>query len=368
MDDLKKLYIEPTSRCNLDCTMCFRTSWLQDAFTDMEAPVFETVLQTMPETVETALFGGMGEPLLHSNIIRMVAGASEKGKRVALVTNATLLTPEKSHGLIEAGLDMLWVSMDSFDERAYEGIRRNSSFALVQENVQAFNRIRQKNGGLPGLGVNFVAMKSNVGQLPLISRFVTRYSINEVNISNLIPTDRRSEQEILYDGLTHKDCWWRDPNAATVRLPLMNWHQAGVMEGMRDLFSFLPGTLTLSGHPLNRRINRCRFIEEGNAFVRCDGKISPCMALLYSATTYWTGRPRVIHHHSFGDVRSQGLAAIWNSEEYRLFRDRVRRFDFSPCLRCGGCDNWEQNIADCFGNKKPVCGACLWSEGVISCP
>lgn len=40
-DNLLKLYIEPTSTCNLACTMCFRNSWIGEDFADMDFSVFE---------------------------------------------------------------------------------------------------------------------------------------------------------------------------------------------------------------------------------------------------------------------------------------------------------------------------------------
>ena len=29
---LKKLYIEPTTKCNLNCKMCFRHTWFEESF------------------------------------------------------------------------------------------------------------------------------------------------------------------------------------------------------------------------------------------------------------------------------------------------------------------------------------------------
>lgn len=80
----------------------------------MDPALFRTALESRPDTVESIFFGGMGEPLVHSAIIDMVSQAAAKNLRVELLTNATLLDPEMSRRLIEAGLDMLWISADSF--------------------------------------------------------------------------------------------------------------------------------------------------------------------------------------------------------------------------------------------------------------
>ena len=59
-DCLKKLYIEPTARCNLRCKMCFRNSWKNEIIGDMRMETFRKAMTTMPDSVETVFFGGMG--------------------------------------------------------------------------------------------------------------------------------------------------------------------------------------------------------------------------------------------------------------------------------------------------------------------
>jgi MoaA/NifB/PqqE/SkfB family radical SAM enzyme len=141
-----------------------------------------------------------------------------------------------------------------------------------------------------------------------------------------------------------------------------------VVAGLSGLFARLDSDLYLNSVPFIRKVRHCRFIDEGMAFVRSDGRREPCMALLHNGTTYYEGVDRKIHHHSFGNVKKQSLKEIWDSDEYRAFRRRVETFDFSPCVSCGHCHAFESNQDDCFGNCQPTCGGCLWSEGILSCP
>lgn len=368
MDTLKKLYIEPTSNCNLNCSMCFRNTWIDEEFADMPREIFRRVLETMPASVETILFGGMGEPLSHPEFIDMVREADATGKRVEMVTNVALLTPDVSQRLMEAGLYRLWVSIDAFSEQGYKNIRRKGNFGIVRTNLNAFNRVKGELGAKTSLGVNFVAMKTNIEQLQHIPFFVHTFNVDEVNVSNLIPSDKESEDLVLYQGVVGVDQMQPKEESTPINLPLMNWREKGVLEAVMSLLASPAGVVRLAGQPMFRKYNHCRFIEEGNAFVRHDGNVAPCMGLLHSATTYWMGMQRTVRHHSFGNVGEESLTDIWQSAPYTRFRERVRKFDFSPCMRCSGCDNWEENETDCFGNEKPVCGACIWAEGVVSCP
>ena len=136
-DELRRLYLEPTSRCNLNCAMCFRKSWVDEEAGDMDEATFRAVLAHLPPGVETLFFGGMGEPLFHPHITDMVRAASAAGLRTELVSNGSLLTEERSAALLDAGLDMLWLSVDSLEEADYAAIRCNGSLAVLKKNLAA---------------------------------------------------------------------------------------------------------------------------------------------------------------------------------------------------------------------------------------
>ena len=368
-ETLKKLYIEPTSKCNLACTMCFRRTWIDEEFSDMKLSVFENIINTMPDSVVTVFFGGMGEPLYHKDIIYMVKSASNKGKRVELLTNGTLLSQEMITNLFDAGLNMLWVSIDSFDTEGYENIRQHSNFSLIKNNINMFNAERSKRESEIQLGIAFVAMRSNISQLGKLSQFAQENNVSKVNISNVIPTDSASVKESLYNRPVHMELNSQQAVGSypEIDMPFMDFQIPGASEGFTSLLR-TNSNILLSGQPVIRRKRYCRFIAEGNSFVRHDGDVSPCMALLHSGITYLGNNKRTIYHHAYGNVQDQGLEEIWNSKEYVDFRNRVINFEFSPCIQCGGCPYREDNSQDCLGNTKPTCGACLWSEGIFSCP
>ena len=92
------------------------------------------------------------------------------------------------------------------------------------------------------------------------------------------------------------------------------------------------------------------------------------MGLLHSHTSYLYGNERAIEAYFVGDVRDGDLKTIWDSKEYREFREKVDAFDFSPCHACGGCNYIDANKEDCFGSTFPACGGCLWAQGIIQCP
>ncbi|NLD38863.1 MAG: hypothetical protein GX654_18545 [Desulfatiglans sp.] len=75
---LEKLYIEVTSKCNLNCRTCIRNVW-DEAPGEMSEEVFKVILDGLnrfPILPEKIFFGGFSEPLSHPCIIDMISRVS----------------------------------------------------------------------------------------------------------------------------------------------------------------------------------------------------------------------------------------------------------------------------------------------------
>jgi len=375
---LRKLYIEPTTKCNLNCKMCFRHTWFEESFCDMSLEDYRHVLSTMPKSVETIFFGGMGEPLFHKDILTMVALAAETGAEVELLTNGTLLSEKMIEGLIDSGLCKLWISIDDLEtdssinastSRADHEHSGHDHSGLVLSNIRLFNRMRHEKHSSISLGITFVAMRSNAHQLGKLPFFIAQHLVDEVNVSNISPTDESSQQEMLYTNLVNM---YTGPGKGsvlpTVRLPFFDLNIPEAADGIRSLMRKQNFNLYFNDQPVLRKTGYCKFVREGMTYVRSDGKVCPCMALLHNGYTYMHNIRRKITHCSFGSIKERPLAEIWNSREYKSFRRKFDDFEFASCLYCGHCELFEENQEDCIGNTHPACGGCLWAEGVLSCP
>ena len=367
---LKKLYIEPTTKCNLNCKMCFRHTWFDEPICDLSLEQFRDVIASMPSSVETVFFGGMGEPLFHPDICEMIRIASETGAEVELLTNGTLLTETMIRRIMDAGLDRLWVSVDDLetDPDKSDGSGHGHTGSVLR-NIRMLNQIRQNQFSSLSLGITFVAMRSNVHQLAKLPYFIAKYLVDEVNISNISPANEESKDEMLYTVLVDM---YSGPGKGsvlpTVRLPFFDMNISEVADSIRSLMVKQNFDLYFNDQPVLRKAGYCKFVREGMTFVRSDGGVSPCMALLHNGYTWFGSIRRKITHCTFGNVKEQPLSRIWNSAEYKAFRKKFDTFDFAPCLYCGHCELFSENKQDCIGNSHPACGGCLWAEGVLSCP
>lgn len=368
---LRRIYVELTNKCNLTCSTCMRNVW-DVQYGRMSEKVFERVLEGWEESAEKPeiFFGGYGEPLSHPNAMKLIAQAKRRGHRVSLITNGILLTEEISRTLIELQVDMLWVSLDGASAECYGDVRLGDALPVVLENLDQLRRLKYQNfsisnwSGYPKLGIAFVAMQRNIHDLGEVIRLGTRLGAVEFSISNVLAHDARLLEESLYTRSL--DMVAGLENRPTVHMPLVDI-QPETLKALGEVLKDL-NQVELTGSFLNRNIDQCPFVERGSLSVRWDGKISPCLPLLYSHRHYLGNRERVSREYFVGDVHQDSLTHIWNDQNYRTLRKRLQDFDFSPCAFCNSCEMALENVEDCFGNIHPTCGGCLWAQGLIRCP
>lgn len=371
-EHLAKVYVEPTSRCNLTCRTCIRNAW-EEPLGDMSAETFDRLVEGLAafDPPPTVFFGGFGEPLAHPGIVDMVRRTKALGvPKVELITNGCLLTHPMSQDLIEAGIDTLWVSLDGIHPESYGDVRLGALLPQVLDNLRGFGEARRRlcdtsARAAPELGIAFVAMRRNIADLPHLLSLGLQLGASLFNVSNVVPYTEELIPEILYtDSLEIEPLptLWHDE----LKIPPMDV----TPQTRRPLRATLHGRHegTLEGRDVSGITRRCPFIEAGSTSVSWAGTVSACQPLLHSHAEYLRGRKRDVTRYVIGDLRERSLAELWFEPKYLEFRKRVQLFDFAPCISCGGCSMSDGNEEDCEDYTFPRCGACLWSQGLIRCP
>ena len=369
----RKLHWEITTECNLDCRMCIRHVWdstpaqMNDATADRLLEQIEAI-----DSLQTVQFGGFGEPTTHLRLLELIDRLKRIGRCVELITNGTTLAPPLANRLIDLGLDRLIVSMDAAREptgaSGNDAVFHDECLPLVQANLRTLHLARvEREAALPEVAIEFVASRRNIHQLPELKRMAFELGFSSILVTNLLPYTPDLVDDILYRRwLTTRRNRTRSHWYPAVDLPRVDMEEPA-LPIIRQLAT--TGTrLLIDGAVVAGGGMSCRFINEGRLAVTVDGGVSPCLPLLHDHRYFFREESRRVFAHRVGNVNRQTLSGIWDDAEYRAFRDRVRRFEFSPCIDCGGCDLREDNRQDCFESGKPTCGECLWAAGVIRCP
>ena len=367
MDSLRKVYVEPTNLCNLDCRTCVRHVW-DEPMGLMEWDTYTALIDGLGEfsSAETVAFAGFGEPLMHPRFVDMVRLAHERGLRTEMTTNALLLDLDMARSLLDAGLDQLVVSIDGASAEAFTDVRAGASLSTVIKNVQSFWRLTEPGMQPPlTIGIEFVAMKRNVHELPGLQWVAKAVGASFILVSNVLPYSEELEEEVLYDLKATAFSGQGSPWTPRWILPRMDFS----LHTQEPLGKVLRSQTNVSylDMDLNARNSYCPFVNGDCMAVDWQGHVSPCPALMHAYTCVIMGRQKAIRPYHVGNVNDEPVRAVWEQAEYAAFRQRVRDFDFAPCVDCGGCYMAETNEEDCFGNGFPVCGDCLWARGIIRC-
>ncbi|TEU15734.1 MAG: tungsten cofactor oxidoreductase radical SAM maturase [Anaerolineales bacterium] len=346
--DARRAYIEVTALCNLDCAMCVRQVW-RDTPGEMTWETFQAIIEGLyafPD-LRRITFGGYGEPLTHPRFPEMLALATGLEVGMTLTTNGLLLDETMAEKLLDAHLDTVVVSLDTVHLQAYEQAHLEGGMDQVLDNVRTLRELTRQRGQMnPRIGLEFVAMRSNLEWLSRLPELASDLGASFVLITNLLPHTLEMAEEVLYDRdePLPTPIGWPVPGAdwllwGIAKLPRMKW---GAWR-------------------------RCRFIEERALVIGWDGGVSPCYALMHSYPYYIYGRHKEVSRYMLGDVREQPLADIWTSDDYVSFRSRVREMRFPSCVDCGMACTFAEDNEDCWGNA-PSCADCLWAQDLVRCP
>jgi len=176
------LDIETTNVCNLDCIMCARTVHIARGDYGpiglMDFDLFRSLIDQGAEyDLPSIKMNYLGEPLAHPDLAKQIRYAKQAGViDVMFNTNATLLTEEKSHEILEAGIDNVFFSVDSIYPEKYNSIRIGADYHQVVKNIIRFTEI--KNSGRykhVQTRVSMVVMDNGMEELGLFKDFWLQY-------------------------------------------------------------------------------------------------------------------------------------------------------------------------------------------------
>lgn len=144
---------------------------------DLEWSAYRAFLVAHPDLRHIEL-QGEGEPLLHPRFFEMVASARARGIRVSLITNGSLLSPERVERLLTAGIGSIHVSIESADPTQFRAIR-GGKFQKVRDGLALLIQRRRERGlDEPLVGLAMTVLKSTIGGLDDVARLYLELGLN----------------------------------------------------------------------------------------------------------------------------------------------------------------------------------------------
>lgn len=318
----RRLVLELTNACNLNCIMCgrnaakfkptmFQLDWLR---------YFEPILNT----VEEVTLMGWGEPTIHPNFVEMLELIHRYDARTYFCTNGMRLG-QLQKAVFDNHVDVFAVSVDGATAQTNDRVRRGSDLDYIVKNLREIKKL-QHNQGLNYPYINFVfcAMKSNLHELPDLIRLAADIGLEEVKVVYLTAFDQTMASEILWD------C------CAEVEEIFQESAELGEALGVILKLPHLQGK-----DPAGDALHRDCFAAWRDFFLGSDGMVRPCMS---TPVQFFPFR------------LDKSFEELWNAQKFQQYRAGVNvqsKMDL-PCRRCYQSSHCNWNRKESFFQMEEV--------------
>jgi MoaA/NifB/PqqE/SkfB family radical SAM enzyme len=165
----KYILIETVNTCNARCIMC-GIDFDKKSKAVIKKDLFEKITREISrhrDHVEKVMLYLDGEPLMDKKLPERIRMMKEAGvKIVNIATNAGLLDKKWGKALIDAGLDEVFITIDSLKKDVYEKIRVRLDFDTVYRNTVNFIALRDKMKSGLVIRLNMVLQELNKDEEP----------------------------------------------------------------------------------------------------------------------------------------------------------------------------------------------------------
>lgn len=165
-----QLVVDVTENCNLACAHCPHASLkkkeqLTNGFLDKEIhhKLIDEIAGPGKGCCRYVRYTAQGETLLHPGLIDFIRYAKKKATsvQVNVTTNGTLMDESYSLRLLEAGVDVIDISLDAFLPETYSAIRRGGSLEITKSNVLTLLALRKIGAFRTRVVTSFVEQPEN---------------------------------------------------------------------------------------------------------------------------------------------------------------------------------------------------------------
>ena len=331
----RKLIIEITENCNLNCPMCPR-QFNKISNENMSLEKFKHILDQMPSLRQITILG-QGEPFMHPNIFEILKLGKSRNIHFTLVTNGTLLNEENIKRL--DGVSVIEASVDSNHQEGYKKIR-GADLNLVLNNLKKLKQLKKN----IYLRIQAVITKDNIEDLPDFVRLAKSVNANELCFFHLIAFNQENDTRESED-------------LKKLNEKLQITKKLAEKEGIKFVATPLFEKPRICSEPWFR------------PRITLNGDVYPCCYI-------WTTSGTVGHEwycgvhldvpqfkYKMGNIFKDDFKRLWNGPDYKLLRETVRKLDDRSLLSPEKI-NEERKKVD-LKERFPYCKVCLFKQNRV---
>ena len=114
------IFWELTKGCNLRCIHCRASATELSSPSDLSTQTAKNIIDQIAAVSTPILVLSGGEPLFRADIFELARYGADKGLRVALATNGTMVTKQVARLIVESGVRRVAISLDGADAPTHD--------------------------------------------------------------------------------------------------------------------------------------------------------------------------------------------------------------------------------------------------------
>jgi heme b synthase len=335
---------EITRRCNLRCIHC-RSSSEKEVKDHPDFPTQEAlrILDDIASYVKPVIVLSGGEPLLRKDVFDIAQYGTDKGFRMCLATNGTLVTDDICKKIKSSGIKIVSLSLDGSKESVHDNFR-NQKGAFVAS-IRAAGLFKKH-------GIEFIInssfTKRNQEEIPKVYKLAKKLGATAWYMFMIVPTGRG--EEIMNELISKEDYE-----------EILNWHYQ-MEKDEKDIL------VRPTCAPHYYRIVLQKSKEEDTKFERRTLKFSTggakgCIAgqLICLIDVDGNVLPCSYFPKPAGNIKNQSFKAIWEDSElfqdlrnFKKYKGKCGSCEFIAV--CGGCRARAYAVYGDYLEEEPFCG------------
>ncbi len=331
---------EVTRSCNLNCAHCRAAASCGPYSGELSTDKYLNLIDEISAVSSPVIILTGGEPLLRPDIFVIAAYGTNKGLRMVMATNGTLVTPAVARKMIESGIKRVSISIDGKDAQSHDAFRQEKgAFVKAMQGIEAL-----KDAGME-FQINTTITSANLDQIKDILELAKNLGAAAHHIFLLVPTGRG------------KDLAGQAITAADYEETLMWFHQESMSCEIQLKATCAPHYFRIMHQNKNKGAEPKKKV--GSHFHEstrgCLGGISFCFISHVGQV-----QPCGYLELDCGNVKNKSFANIWEkSEVFRNLRDyskyggKCGRCEFIKV--CGGCRARAYESTGDYLAEEPLC-------------
>jgi len=335
-----------SSRCNLRCVMCnvWRLAEKNPSITNEELSVseYESLLHELSSLGTKSLCISGGEPLLKKGVFFIIQEAKEKGLKVEIITNGTLISDAIAKKLISSNIDLITFSIDAPRANLHDQIRGvHGSWEKATQAMAKLNNLRKQANSQLRLAIDFLVTRTNYHLIPDMIDLKFKLGFDEIHFLPVIGKTPAAKELFL----TINNLKWLKVNLEPIRAKMESQNLptsklTPLFSICNDMENAIEGRYFVCDMTLSEEIKReilC-FMPWIGATIDPFGNVYPCCF----ACTFQNLSQDLNHafwgyeNYCMGNLKQKSFKEIWHGELFRMFREKFKcPPNFPMCHYCG---------------------------------